>query len=80
MSERDPRVDPMPGDVLTKNGKEREVDEVYTVKREGIARNAMKYLRVIYVGAEACSPEITLRAWRKWAANAEVVQAGKKEE
>lgn len=67
---RDPRVDPMPGDVLSKKYRgryfesrgynERTVDEVGGG-------------RVIYVGDNVCAPEITLKSWRKWATTAKVV-------
>lgn len=74
--ERDPRRDPIAEDVLSRDGKEREVDEVYSVQREGIGRNSMKYLRVVYVGTGVCSPEMTLRSWRKWAATAQIIKRG----
>ena len=64
--ERDPRVTPVAGDVLSKPIREhawrqRQVDEVTPVG-------------VVYVGDDVCSPEITIRAWRRWAAGATVIK------
>lgn len=66
--ERDPRIDPIAGDVLQKEFRahgyrNREVDEV-TPKT------------VIYVGEDTCAPEISLRSWRKWAVNADIIKRG----
>ncbi len=71
--ERDPRVDPVAGDVLSRKYQgqyfesrgysEREVDEV----EDGY---------VVYVGPDVCSPRIKLASWRKWAAIATVINRG----
>lgn len=58
---RDPKVDPMEGDILRKNHKEREVDEV--------TPNS-----VIYVVDDACSPEVSMTSWRRWAKRATVIR------
>lgn len=74
--QRDPRVNPRPGDVLRKKYQgqyfesrgynERQVDEVYD-GADGTGR------RVIYVGSNVCTPEISIASWRKWAKTAKVI-------
>ena len=73
---RDPRVDPRPGDVLSKKYQgrllevreriEREVDEVFDTRTGN--------RRVVYFGDHGCSPDISINSWRKWAATARIVK------
>ena len=75
VTERDPRTDPKPGDVLQKKYQgqyfesrgymERQVDEIYS--------RADDKLVVVYVGPNVCVPEVLLSSWRKWAKTAEVI-------
>jgi hypothetical protein len=65
MAERDPRVDPRPGDVLTRGGDEVEV--LYFRYLLGIAKWRTR-------GGK--SMRCSAIAWRKWAANATVVRRG----
>lgn len=75
--ERDPRVDPRPGDVLRKKYmgqyfesrayNERTVDEVYQCEGGTM---------VVYVGPNVCTPEIKLSSWRKWAKDAKILKRG----
>jgi hypothetical protein len=67
MPDRDPRVDPIEGDVLRKGAIEREVDEIYL---RGTSR------RVVYVGTHCCAPDVGIGSWRKWAKSATVVARG----
>lgn len=85
MPERDPRIDPRPGDVLRKKYQgrlfearsyiERQVDEVYDAPVAGSARRKRNW-RVVYVGDNVCAPEISIHSWRKWAREAEVITRG----
>ena len=68
---RDPRVDPRPGDVLSKrDGRDREVDEVYD---DCVMQPCPRNRRVVYTGDWCCYPEVDIRTWRRWAATAEVI-------
>ncbi len=79
---RDPRRDPKPGDRLEKKYQgqyfescgynEREVDEVYD---DCVTQPCPKNRRVVYVGDNVCSPDISIRSWRAWAKNAKVLHA-----
>lgn len=78
---RDPRIDPIPGDVLEKKYQgrlfeargymEREVDEVYD---DCVTQSCPRNRRVVYVGPDVCSPDISINAWRKWAKGAKVTK------
>lgn len=65
VSERDPRVDPKPGDVLRKERDERWIEEVFV---HGRAK------RVNFVRPDLIAESITIGAHRKWAATATVVR------
>lgn len=67
MSERDPRVDPKPGDVVIFGPQwQRERYEVM-VRDAGV-----KYL----MGDSRLGHHCSLRDWRQWSANAEIVKRG----
>jgi hypothetical protein len=68
--ERDPRINPMPGDVLRKKYQGRPFEARSYVEREVDEVDART---VTYVGPDVCAPVISRRAWRKWAATAENV-------
>lgn len=65
-SERDPRVDPMPGDVL----------DTVEQRREVVCCPP----RMVQFVCPSCGPgdihTIYASTWRKWARNAEVIQRG----
>jgi hypothetical protein len=77
-TDRDPRVDPKPGDVLEKKYKgqsrgsnERTVDEVYD---DCVTQPCPRNRRVVYTGDNVCAPDIGIRSWRRWAAGATVIR------
>ncbi len=72
-SERDPRVDPRPGDVL-----EKKYQGQYFESRGYIERQVFEVdgKRVTYVGPDVCSPTITLKSWRQWARKSKVLTKG----
>ncbi len=65
MTQRDPRVDPRPGDELFKDGKER----VVVGRRE---RCGAAWFDIYYDGADR-RYRCTDYTWRKWAKDAEVL-------
>lgn len=71
---RDPRIDPKPGDILIKGPKEREVDYVYD---DCVTQPCPRNRRVVYVGQDICSRNISIRSWRKWAAGTKIERLAK---
>lgn len=70
MSERDPRIDPMPGDVLDVVGNPKR-----KVARFGVNRIAVRYREVGMMQRKSHPVEIAMiQAWRKWAATAQIVK------
>lgn len=66
-NERDPRVDPRPGDVLAKDGRERRVDTlIFNIGRRA---HALLWQRSRNHQLRRCDIE----TWRTWARDAEIV-------
>lgn len=71
-AKRDPRVDPKAGDILQKK-----YQGQYFESRSTYARQVDEVDdgKVTYVGENVCAPTMSLKSWRRWAKNAEVIHA-----
>lgn len=67
-NQRDPRVDPKPGDVLSVGGSQRQVDGVG-------CRFGTGEIQVGWVRSCGDSGSMSLKSWKRWAAKAEVIRA-----
>lgn len=75
MSERDPRVDPMPFDVLTKGGRKRTVAYV-TIGHGRHAGHRNDGRRVVYDDHKDLEKICDLTSWRRWAKGCAVTRRG----
>jgi hypothetical protein len=81
MAERDPRTEPMVGDVLSKRLLRRYDAEPYSAIRKIVDVDAKQWLSVLYedwrddesLGLERCSPH----QWQTWARDAQIVTVAK---
>jgi hypothetical protein len=71
---RNPRIDPMPGDVLRKKYQGRLFECRAYNEREVFDVDGG---RVTYVGENVCSPDISLASWRKWAKGTTITKQAK---
>lgn len=79
MSERDPKVDPMPFDVLTKGGRKRTVAYV-TIGHGARFGSRSEGKRVVYDDHKDREKTCDLTSWRRWAKACTVTRHGADEE
>ena len=65
----DPRVNPIAGDRVAKDGKERQVEDVW------YEAGKPRRLRVSFLGTGVTLPDESIRSWRRWAKDGEVTYA-----